>query len=272
MHIIQVKFSPWDKSYNFNANNLELKKGEWVLVRTEIGTEIAQVVNTKVSEEEVNILEGENGEAIEIKPIIRKANITDIEKMQEKDEAKHQAFNHCKRLIKKLNLSMKLFDVRFSYDGGRITFAYIAPERVDFRDLVKELTYKFKKSIRMHQVGVREETRLFCNIGLCGREACCRRFLKDLGNVSLDQAYLQQVAHRGSERISGLCGRLLCCLKYEQPMYESCAQKLPPIGSTIKTPQGKGQVTSWHILKQTVDVRVPSENGGQGATIEVAIE
>lgn len=272
MNIIQVKFSPWDKAYNFEAGNFELKKGDWVLVRTEIGTELAQVVNTKVSEEEANILGTENGEPLEIKPVVRKANPIDLEKIQDKDKVKKDCLEYCKKTIKKLELPMKLFDVRFSYDGGRITFAYIAPERVDFRELVKELTRKYKKSIRMHQVGVREETRLFCNIGLCGREACCRRFLKDLGNISLDQAYLQQVAHRGSERISGVCGRLLCCLRYEQPLYESLSQNLPALGSEIKTEKGKGQVIGWHILKQTVDVRLPAENGSEGPVVEVPIK
>ena len=263
-NIIQVKFSPWDKAYNFDAENAFVNKGDWVLVKTEIGTELAQVVKSNLTEEEIKLSQAENKETgeeavAEIKPILRQANHTDIEKVQEKDKLKAEAFSYCKKQIKKLKLPMKLFDVRFSYDGGRITFAYIAPERVDFRELVKELTRKYKKSIRMHQVGVREETRLSCNIGLCGREACCRRFLDDLGNISLDQAYLQQVAHRGSERISGICGRLLCCLKYEQPMYEQFSRTLPQIGTEIKTPQGKGQVVAWHVLKQSVDVRIDKD-------------
>ncbi len=263
MRVIQIKFSPWDKVYNFNPENLEFKRGDKVLVKTELGTEIGEVAAIA----DVESIPEAAGEESIIKPVLRKANASDIERMNEKGSRKKEAFEYCKELIRKLNLPMKLFDVRFSFDGGRITFAYIAPERIDFRDLVKELTRKFQKSIRMQQVGVREETRLFCNIGLCGREACCRRFLKDLGNITLDQAYLQQVAHRGSERISGVCGRLLCCLGYEQSFYEDCAKKLPPIGSEIKTEKGKGQVVGWHVLKQTVDVQIDRET-----TIEVAIK
>ena len=259
MNIIQVKFTPWDKAYNFDAGDIELKKGDWVLVKTEIGSEIAEVVNINPSKEEINPEQDDNSqqeESIEIKSILRKASPSDIKIIQGQDKIRKEAFAYCKKTIKKLGLAMKLFDVRFSYDGGRATFAYIAPERVDFRDLVKELTRKYKKSIRMHQVGVREEARLFCNIGLCGRKACCHKMLKDLGNVTLDQAYLQQVAHRGSERISGICGRLLCCLKFEQPTYEKLSKILPPLGSEMKTEKGKGKVVAWHILRQTVDVRV----------------
>ena len=266
MNIIQVKFTPWDKSYNFDAGDIAVKKGDWVLVRTEIGTELAQVVNINVSEKELKDMQVEQVHGsqpsninLEIKTILRKADITDIKKMQKQEKDRKEAFSYCKKIIKKLNLPMKLFDVRLSYDAGRVTFAYIAPERIDFRELVKELTHKFKKSIRMHQVGVREEARISCNIGLCGREVCCHKFLKDLGNVTLDQAYLQQVAHRGSERISGICGRLLCCLKYEQPMYEEFSKILPPIGSEMKTEKGKGKVVAWHILKQTVDVKIDKD-------------
>lgn len=266
MKLAQIKFSPWDKTYNFNSHATQLKVGDKVIVKTEIGLEIGQVVGlTDIepfpgTEEKVD---GNSG----IKPILRQANANDIRKMQEKELRKKEAFGVCKELIKKYNLPMKLFDVRFSFDGGRIIFAYIAPERVDFRDLAKDLTRKFQKSIRLQQVGVREEARLFCNLGLCGREACCRRFLRDLGNISLDQAHLQQVAHRGSERISGVCGRLLCCLRYEQPMYEEFSKNLPPIGSEMKTKQGKGTVIGWHVLKQSVDVKIDKDT-----MIEVSVK
>ncbi|MBU4331696.1 stage 0 sporulation protein [Patescibacteria group bacterium] len=256
MKVAQIKFSPWDKAYSFDPHDLNLKKGDTVLVKTEIGVELGEVVDII----DAPPAKTEGGASPEIKPVLRKANIGDASKMKEREACKKDAFETCKDLIKKYKLPMKLFDVRFSFDGGRITFAYIAPERVDFRELVKDLTRKFQKSIRMQQVGVREETRIFCNIGVCGREACCRRFLKDLGNVSLDQAYTQQVAHRGSERISGVCGRLLCCLNYEQPMYEKLSAALPPIGSSIKTKQGKGKVVNWHILKQSVEVKLEDGN------------
>lgn len=254
MNVVQVKFAPWDRIYNFDPQGHNYKKGDRVVVKTELGIEIAEVAGFIGLE-----LGGE--ESGTLKPILRRANAVDIKKMIEKEADQKEAFKFCKKLIKKYNLPMKLFDVRFSFDGGRITFAYIAPERVDFRDLVKELTRRFQKTIRMQQVGVREETRMFCHIGFCGREACCRQFLRNLGNISLEQAYTQQVAHRGSERISGVCGRLLCCLAYEQPVYEEMAKALPLIGSTIKTEKGRGRVVSWHILKQTVNVKLEDKNG-----------
>ena len=150
---------------------------------------------------------------------------------------------------------MKLIDAHFSYDGGRIVFAYIAPERVDFRTLVKDLTHRFHKSVRMHQVGVREEAGFTGDIGPCGRPLCCLKFLKNLGNVGTELIFDQQLAHRGTERLSGICGRLKCCLLFEEENYKELAKNLPVVGSIVKTKRGEGKVINWHILTQSVDIK-----------------
>jgi cell fate regulator YaaT (PSP1 superfamily) len=250
MNIIEIQFAPWDKKYDFDSKGHQLKIGDRVVVKTELGTEIGKVVGFK---------EKRRPTQEEIKPILRKATLTDLERMEKKKDRAKEAFKFCKKLIKKHGLPMKLIDARFSFDGARLTFAFIAKERVDFRELVKDLTRKFQKSIRLHQVEVRQEARSAGGIGLCGREMCCARFLKNLGQVTTDLIRDQQLTHRGPERLSGPCGRLMCCLAFEECYYKELMKNLPPIGSLIKTPQGVGEVVGWHTLKQSVDVKIDED-------------
>ena len=214
MTVAQIQFALWDKVYHFSLNNLDVSQGDKVIVKTELGTDIGEVVGFKeLSDKEV-------GEVGEVKPILRKATAIDLRKMTDiNSEKRQEALDYCKKMINKYELLMKLVDVHFSFDGSRITFAFIADGRVDFRELVKDLTRHFNRTIRLHQIGIRDEAKLRGDYGHCGRPLCCQGFLSDLASVSSEMAELQQVAHRGSERISGICGRLMCCLGYEQSFY-----------------------------------------------------
>jgi len=173
----------------------------------------------------------------------------------------------CKKMASKHKLPMKLVDVHYSFDGSRLTFAFIADGRIDFRDLVKDLTRHFSRTIRLQQIGIRDEAKLIGDYGHCGRPLCCGRFLKDLTSISSEMAEIQQVAHRGSERISGICGRLMCCLAYEENGYEELAKKLPAIGTRVDVDGKKGVIVGHHVLKQSVDVKFPGENGEKGSTV-----
>ena len=153
-------------------------------------------------------------------------------------------------------------------DNSRITFAFIADGRVDFRDLLKDLNKEFKKNIRLQQIGIRDEIKICGDIGCCGKEVCCKSFYKDLGNVTSELAALQQVAHRGSERLSGVCGRLKCCLTFEQDLYNSLAEKLPMVGEKVSCKHGRGQVIGWHVLKGSVDVLLDDKD----TIVEITIE
>lgn len=255
MNVAEVQFTPWDKVYYFSLkgkdSNLDgqVNVGDYVVVETKLGTELGKVLGMKnLSEEMVAKLEEP------IKPILRKASKEDLEVVLKYKKEKTKAFSDCRDLIKKHNLPIKLVDVHFTFDGARITFAFIADGRVDFRELLKDLIKIHKKNIRLQQLGIRDEIKISGDIGCCGRDLCCRGFYKDLGNVTSDLADLQQVSHRGSERLSGVCGRLKCCLTYEKDLYDKLAENLPMIGEKIKTKHGKGQVIGWHVLKQTVDV------------------
>lgn len=259
--IVEIQFNPWDKIYNFDPEDIQLLVGDQAVVKTDLGMELGKVVGFKsLEDEELKAYD-------ELKPILRKATTGDLEKFQQINEKSPEAVEFCKKMIAKHSLPMKLIDVRFSFDGGRITFAFIADGRVDFRSLVKDLTRYFQKSVRLHQLGIRDEARMTGDIGPCGRGLCCRNSLKALHSVTGDLAEIQQVAHRGSDRISGSCGRLMCCLTYEKENYEELSKNLPPSGVEVSTSKGKGLVTNRHILKQVVDVRLKD-----GTMVEVAPE
>ncbi len=228
------------------------------MVKSEGSQEIGAVVGIKKSEQT-----GEEGEFT----VLRKVTSDDLAKLDQNEKKKEEALQKCRELIKKHNLPMNLVDCEFSYDGGRMVFTFTAESRVDFRELVRDLSHHFQKSIRLQQIGVRDETKRLGDIGACGRTLCCKAYLKQLGNVTSDLARSQQVAHRGSERISGACGRLMCCLAYEEELYTECSKGMPAIGSLLETKQGKGEVVAWNILKQSVDVRIDDHS-----TIEVPIE
>lgn len=262
VRVVEVQFTSWGRIYDFDAGESKIDVGDFVVVKTDLGTEVGKVVGIKeVSKSEIEAAE------IEIKPIFRKATTADMEKFKEKEGQKKKALEICKQLIKKHNLPMKLIDAHFSFDGGRLTFAFVADGRVDFRALVSDLTKTFQKSIRLQQLGIRDEAKISGDIGICGRYLCCQKFLKDLGNITSELADLQQIAHRGSERLTGVCGRLMCCLAYEQKLYEEQIKKLPAIGTMVRTDYGKGKVVGWHVLKQSVDVELE-----EGRVVEVEIK
>ncbi|MEA3463655.1 MAG: regulatory iron-sulfur-containing complex subunit RicT [Patescibacteria group bacterium] len=293
MKTVQIQFNPWDKIYNFDPVDSALKIGDYAVVKTEIGMEIGKVVGfkdlpskrpiesghglaksdsldkRKKLDKQKNGIGQEYGAMDRIKPILRKATTIDLEKISDQKQKK-EAMDYCEKMINKYHLFMKLADVHFSFDGSRVTFAFIANGRIDFRELVKDLTRHFSRTVRLQQIGIRDEAKIIGDYGHCGRPLCCGRFLKNLSSINSGMAELQQVAHRGSERISGICGRLMCCLAYEHNNYEKLAKELPAIGARVDVNGRKGVIVGHHILKQSVDVKFPPEGGEKrSAVIEV---
>lgn len=265
MKIVQIQFAPWDKSYNFDPGDVALINGNLVLVKTDLGVDLGKVAGFK----EVSDVEMENGK--EIKTILRKATATDLEKIPD-DKQKKKDMEFCKRMIEKYGLAMKLIDIHYSFDGSRITFAFIADGRIDFRELVKDLTRHFNKTIRLQQIGIRDEAKLCGDYGHCGLPLCCGRFLNELSSITSEMAEQQQCVHRGSERISGVCGRLMCCLSYEEAGYKKMAEKMPPIDSEVRVEGKRGRVRGHHMLKQTVEVEIYASNGEASSLVEVEVE
>jgi len=275
MKVVQIQFARWDKIYHFSPNGLNLTRGDRVIVETELGQEMGEVLGFEEIEDksgsvEIFVSSEINAEGVEekktvqreIKPILRVANQSDFEKLPSKKE-KEEAFEFCRQAIIRRDLPMKLVDVVFSFTGNRLNFAFIADGRVDFRDLVKELTAHFGKQIRLTQIGIRDEARLSGDYGHCGRPLCCKKFIKDFSSISSEMAEAQQVVHRGSERISGCCGRLMCCLQYEYKGYKEMAERMPAIGQKVNVDGKKGVVLSLHVLKQSVSVEFRDEKEGR---------
>ncbi len=270
MVIARIQFYPWDKTYDFSANNLKVEKDNYVVVQTELGIEMGKVVEVvELSEEfyQKNKINNKKTKA-KLKPILRLATRDDFKKIPDIKE-QQQILKVCRNLIQKHNLPMKLVDVHFAFDGSRLTFAFIADGRVDFRELVKDLTRYFCRTIRLHQIGIRDEARINGDCGHCGRILCCRSFLYDLTSITSEMSGLQQCSHRGSERISGVCGRLMCCLAYEEDGYKELLKNMPPIGAKVSVDGKRGIIVGHHILKQSVDVEFTSDNGNEKVIVEI---
>lgn len=261
MKIAKIQFAPWDKIYDFSLNLPDIKTGDYVIVETELGLELGKVTS----------LTEKNKTELKLKPVLRLANYDDVvEVLDEKRKAETMDF--CREMILKHDLKMKLVDVHFSFSGNRLNFAFIADGRIDFRLLVKDLAARFNANIRLTQIGTRDEARLSGDCGLCGRGLCCREFLDDFSSITSEMAEVQQVVHRGSERISGMCGRLMCCLAYEYEGYKDLVGKLPPIGTRVNLENAKGTVISHNILKQTIKVKLdPTRDDERPVIIEIDV-
>lgn len=253
--IAQVQCVAWDKVYLFDANSLELIDGDFVVVMTQLGMSVGVVKSV--------VVEPLRPSTAMMEKLLRKADKNDLLSFAHLEGPyKKEVFLACKKIIRNFSLGMKLVDVYISLDGQRITVAFIANGRIDFRELVKSLVQHFQKSIRLQQIGVRDEAKYISDIGVCGQQTCCTRFLKDLGNVNVEFAEKQQVSHRGSDRLSGVCGRLACCLRYEQETYETLSKDFPPLSSFVQLAGGnRGVVRSWNILKGLVSVELTEQGG-----------
>jgi len=241
------------KVYQVPANNLELGAGDLILFESEKCQEVATVIK---SSEKGEIL------AVESKgEIIRRLNDKDLKIDSERKAEAKQNIEKCGKIVEKHQLPMEVLDADLSFDGSKLTFYFSAPGRVDFRSLVSELASTFQKLIRLQQVGARDRARCVGGIGRCGQQYCCKRFIKgELETVSTDMAYDQNLGQMGPNRTTGACGKLMCCLKFELPFYQEMKKKLPAVGSTIKTKDGKGIVVSQCVVKSKVTVQLENKN------------
>jgi Uncharacterized homolog of PSP1 len=259
MKIAQIQFTPWDKVYNFGADNIKVKRGDYVVVETELGEELGKVLILEDRDIRADELPGTERA---LKPLKRLATLADLGRMASQDK-KDEALDVCREYVAKRGLDIKLVDVSFSFTGNRLNFAFIADGRVDFRDLVKDLTSHFNSQIRLTQIGTRDEARFSGDCGPCGKVLCCKGHIREFFSITSDMAEAQQVVHRGSERISGMCGRLMCCLSFEYEGYKEMAGNLPPIGTKVNVDGARGVVVGHHILKQAVDVKFPGTKEGE---------
>jgi len=245
--IVGIRFKNAGKVYYFGPNDLDIKKGEYLIVETARGIEFGEcVIGVKeVDEEEI---------IAPLKNVLRIADDKDIVKHRENKEKEEEALKICLMKIEEHKLSMKLIDVEYTFDNNKVIFYFTADGRVDFRDLVKDLATVFKTRIELRQIGVRDEAKMIGGLGPCGRSMCCSTFLGDFASVSIKMAKEQNLSLNPT-KISGICGRLMCCLNYEQSTYEDIRKRLPKVGSIVKTVEGNGEVIYNNIVKEAVKVR-----------------
>lgn len=246
--ITAVTFKEGGKVYYFAPGKDRYTEGMGVIVETSRGVEYATVVIpfAEVPDEKL---------VLPLKPITRIATQKDKEIHRKNLEKKDDALKVVAEKIAKHNLDMKLIDCEFTFDGAKAVFYYSAPQRVDFRELVKELSQVFKMRIELRQVGIRDEIKMIGGLAPCGRECCCSSCMPEFKKVSIKMAKNQGLSLNPG-KISGLCGRLMCCLAYENDYYADACKKMPKIGSEVGTPDGKGTVVNLNMLKMEVRVRI----------------
>lgn len=187
--------------------------------------------------------------------IVRIATKKDYQKYKANEKDAAEAFKKCKKLAEKYELNLNLLDARYTFDRDQLIFRFFAENRVDFRELAKELASIYRVRIELRQIGVRDKAKEVGGVGTCGQELCCHRFLKDFDSVSISMAKNQNLA-LSPNKINGCCGRLLCCLKYEDDVYKVCKQGLPKVGQTVTTKEGTGKVVDVNILDRKYTVHI----------------
>ena len=247
MKVISVKFKESGRAYYFDPKELEIKEGEFVIVETARGVECGEVVR---SAHEI----ASGSFPREIKPVIRLADGVDVRRMRQNRADEKATFELCEKRIAAHNLKMKLVDAEYTLDRSKLVFYFTADNRVDFRELVKDLASQFHTRIELRQIGVRDESKMLGGLGLCGQPFCCSRFLKNFQPVSIKMAKEQGLSLNPA-KISGSCGRLMCCLAYEQKSYEYLNSITPQVGSIVRTPDGEGTVIEVNVVAGTLKVR-----------------
>jgi cell fate regulator YaaT (PSP1 superfamily) len=239
--LVEVVFKGERRAIYRDRNELEIAEGEFIVVEAERGQDMgkASLVGALVR------LKRGKGET---RSIIRKASEEDIAVHDKNLEKEQSSFTVCKDKIREYNLDMKLVDVEMQFDGSKITFYFTAAQRVDFRELVKDLASIYRTRIELRQIGVRDEAKRISGCGVCGRKQCCSAFLNEFEQITTQMAKDQQLALNPS-KISGNCGRLLCCLRYENDMYSEIFKDFPPMGCRMTLNGKKGSLNYINIFQ-----------------------
>lgn len=255
VEIIGISFRGATKIYYFAANGCIAKEGDNAIVETARGLEYGKVTltNAKVKREEL---------VLPLKNVIRIADKNDDMRYEANRDKEKDAFDVCVKKILDHKLDMKLIDVEYTFDNSKLLFYFTSDDRVDFRELVKDLAGYFRTRIELRQIGIRDEAKIMGGLGICGRPFCCNTFLPDFVQVSIKMAKEQNLS-LNSAKISGACGRLMCCLRYEYDTYQEELRRMPKVDTTVVTPDGVGVVTELKPLQNIVKVMLSNENEKQ---------
>lgn len=245
MQVVGINFLEGGKVYYYLPNNLEFQKGDKVIVETPKGLEMATVVQPMKEVEDMEVTSS----------VIRVATDKDLNKVKQMYEKQDEVRKVIQENVDRLKLDLKLVSVDFPFEGNKTVVSFVSEERVDFRDLVKDLAQQLHTRIELKQIGVRDQVKEIGSIGVCGKECCCKQYLSDFDKVSIKMAKNQNLSLTPS-KISGMCGRLMCCLSFEDEYYKEISKKMPKINSEVETPSGVGTVYYNDILKEMVTVKI----------------
>ena len=228
-----------------------VEHGQMIIIRTDKGEEVARALRIPCC-----VFKKWGDQLPESIPLIRVLSPKECETLDDLKEKEDQAHQKCEEFVTKHQLPMRLVSTRYTFDRKKLTFYFTAPYRVDFRELLKDLTQTFRKvRIDLRHIGVRDETSILEGLGMCGNELCCCSWLKQFNSINIKLAKDQGMPINPS-KISGVCGRLLCCLNYEYSTYMDAAVGMPPVGSGVMTPDGIGRVSALHFLNGKVAVKL----------------
>lgn len=256
--VIGVRFKRTGKLFYFNPLDFGFRIGDNIIAETDRGEELGRVV--KIVDKDIM------PKNVEIKNIIKPATKKDLENFKEIEQKAKEALDFCKQEVKNQNLNMKVLTAEYTFDMSKLTFYFVSEDRVDFRELVKILASKFKSRIELRQIGPRDEIKVYPNLGMCGKEVCCRTFLENFDPVTIKMAK-EQGLQINMSKLSGACGKLMCCLRYEENVYKENLKKMPKVGQMVtkkdSSKSEKGKVVSTDILNLKVRVKFGEEDQDQ---------
>ena len=252
---IAVKFDSTNKTYTFKVSDFEVKSGDRVVVETARGLEIGKVTGSPFEKPDINL---------EIKEILRLATKRDLQDYEENKEDAARAKDIAQKEADRLNLGMNIIASEYTLDRAKITFTYLADDRVDFRELLKVLASIFHCRIDLRQIGTRDKAKMVSGIGCCGRDLCCAKFISDFDRFSINMAKNQLLA-LNIQKLSGQCGNLMCCLKYEDEAYKDLRKDLPKLNSNVEYEGERYKLVSMNVINQTCRI----ENGDTSLTVDL---
>ena len=245
---VLVQFRRAGRTYSFSTTDPTLKKGDEVMVESEEGPALAFVVVPPKEHGEGDTIQG-------LKKILRRATEADSKEHKTLREKALSHFDACKAKIAEHKLPMKLVDTEMAEGGRKIIFYFFAEQRVDFRNLVKDLAQSMHLRIEMRQIGARDETKYMGCVGPCGLETCCSKHLRQFNSISISMAK-QQGLTPNPAKLTGMCGKLKCCLEYECAAYQELRQGLPKLGAAVHCEKGDGKIVDLNILKRECAVNL----------------
>jgi len=257
-YMVSARFLNTKKAYNFGTDDASLKLGEKVVVETVRGLELGELLSDArdISEHQLTI---------PLKPVVRRATNRDIDNAARNANDEPAALKRCQECVDRLKLGMGLISAEYTLDRSKIVFSYVADDRVDFRELLKQLASTFRCRIELRQIGPRDKAKIVGGLGPCGQETCCSRYMDDFYIVSINMAKNQSLA-LNTAKLSGQCGKLMCCLKYEDENYKLLHKGMPKMNARIEYEGKKYRMTGMNALKQTV--RLTNAEGAVDMTFD----